>query len=142
MQVYQPSANNDGQGNGQADGGNVQLRSSNNRIKLDQKLVALATSGSVSPNRYEASSGHNYPQGQNHYQLKSQSVNMPKNLRLKRFNQQNMIYNNMMRAKAGGVADDQLASKSLQGRYKFDEDARKSLKSFEFNNSVFVMNET
>ena len=54
-----------------------------------------------------------------------------------------MVYNNMMKARAAAKVEDQLATKSLQTRYKLqDDDARKSLKSFEFNNSVFVMNET
>lgn len=38
--------------------------------------------------------------------------------------------------------EDHLATRSLQNRHGLEEETRKSLKSFELNNSVFVMNET
>lgn len=46
-----------------------------------------------------------------------------------------------MRARPGKL-DDNLATKSLQGRRCFEEEKRKSIASYELNNSVFVLNET
>lgn len=47
----------------------------------------------------------------------------------------------MARAKPSKIVDT-LATKSLQGRRGLDDEHKKSLKSFEPNNSIFVANET